>query len=129
MSECKHFWSVVHAVYGGDKGSTCVRRWCSDCGEEQVGEVTKWRAPRQDEFDQPAEKAAKEISKCGDAWKAAAELELLPRQCPTPEKYPEVVNCFCGGIMELKIDTIIRKVWVCSQCGGEHTQWKELERK
>lgn len=57
---CKHSWSYVHTVYGGPRGGCLVRRYCHKCGQEQVGEVTRWRKPRPDEFDEPAAEAAKE---------------------------------------------------------------------
>ena len=66
--KCDHYWCYVHGVYGGetDDGGkeddeTLVRRWCSRCGTEQVGEVTKWREPKPDEFDKSAEQASKEF--------------------------------------------------------------------
>ena len=61
--KCRRVWNVVHAVYSGKPGVNFIRRWCSECGVEQVGEVTRWRLPRKDEFDQTAEEAAEEISR------------------------------------------------------------------
>lgn len=52
--KCNHYWNVVHAVYAGPRGGTCIRRYCPVCGIEQVGMVTKWREPRPNEFETPA---------------------------------------------------------------------------
>lgn len=65
MDKCKHHWCVVHAVYGDDSGGTFVRRWCHKCKVEQVGVVTRWRAPKPDEFDIAAEDAGDKISRLG----------------------------------------------------------------
>ena len=54
------YWSYVHSVYSGLRGSIVVRRYCGACGAEQVGLVGKWREPRQGEFDDTAAEAAKE---------------------------------------------------------------------
>ena len=60
---CNHYWFYEHTVYGSDGGGTTVVRQCSNCNEVQVGEVTRWREPRENEFDplpRPAETPAKD---------------------------------------------------------------------
>jgi len=56
MKKCaaaNHLWQYPHAVYAvGYKGS-CIRRWCSRCLCQQVGDIPRWRAERKDEFDHP----------------------------------------------------------------------------
>jgi len=55
--EHDHCWNYVHAIYSGQRGGMAARRWCADCGEEQVGAVSRWREPRENEFDTPAAEA------------------------------------------------------------------------
>ena len=61
-TEHEHQWAYVSAVYNGSRGGSMVRRWCSGCGQEQVGMVNGWRKPRKNEFDESAAKAAKETT-------------------------------------------------------------------
>jgi hypothetical protein len=37
----KHYWFVVHAVYGAAADGYRVVRYC-ECGARQLGHVTKW---------------------------------------------------------------------------------------
>lgn len=50
----EHYWCYEHTVYSGGRGGTAVRRYCEDCGLEQVGRVTHWRKVRKNEFEHPA---------------------------------------------------------------------------
>ena len=61
-TKCNHLWSYVHAVYGGPKGGTLVRRYCSLCPKEQVGIVERWRDPHPDEFSETAKEVAEKTS-------------------------------------------------------------------
>ena len=59
MNTHEHYWCYVHAVYGGDRGGICVRRWCGKCGVEQVGYVTRWKPTPPDMFNVAAPCAAR----------------------------------------------------------------------
>lgn len=59
MGKCNHYWNIVHTVYGGPRGGTLVRRFCSKCPKEQVGVVERWRPPKPNEFDHTAREASK----------------------------------------------------------------------
>ncbi len=60
LKKCNHYWNYVHAVYSGPRGAFSVRRWCTKCGAESVGTITKWRKPRLNEFDHSAEESRNE---------------------------------------------------------------------
>ncbi|MBA7561095.1 hypothetical protein ES708_02730 [subsurface metagenome] len=57
MKTCKHYWEYENLLYGGGRGGVLVRRRCGKCHKEQVGRVSHWREPREDEFELPFEKA------------------------------------------------------------------------
>lgn len=50
MSGCNHCWLYKQVIYSGPRGGTLVYRWCAKCGIVHIGEVTKWRRPRRNEF-------------------------------------------------------------------------------
>ena len=58
--KCDHMWCYIHQAYSGSGDSARVRRWCSECGREEVGIVRRWRRPRENEFDESAAEAAKD---------------------------------------------------------------------
>ncbi len=46
----KHSWAYEHTVFAGPRGGIKVVRLCHKCGLEQVGELTRWRPPLENEF-------------------------------------------------------------------------------
>ncbi len=53
--QCDHVWMYLHTIYSGVRGGTAVRRFCHHCDCSEVGNVTRWRNERPDEFDHPAD--------------------------------------------------------------------------
>lgn len=59
MKRCKHHWCYVHVVWEG----LVVRRYCSKCGAERVGVVTRWRREYKNEFEESPDEAARKIER------------------------------------------------------------------
>lgn len=48
--ECGNPWNYEHTIYGSVMGGACVVRFCIKCKIIEVGEVKKWRKPKDNEF-------------------------------------------------------------------------------